>query len=108
MASTLRRSNTRSTASSRKNAEARYAHHEIERWRDRLIADDAALTDYICVYPTTDRAQLRALIRAARKQTDDPTAFRALFRHLRENAAFHETIDHAADPDDASVPPTVT
>jgi ribosome-associated protein len=93
---------------SRKNAETRYAHHEIERWRDRLIADDGAVTDYISVYPTTDRAQLRALIRAARKQSDDPTAFRALFRHLRENAAFHATIDHAADPDDASVPPTVT
>ena len=93
---------------SRKNAEARYAHHEMERWRDRLIADDAAMTDYISVYPTTDRAQLRALIRAARKQSADPTAFRALFRHLRENAAFHATNDHAADPDDASVPPTVT
>jgi ribosome-associated protein len=88
---------------SRNNAEARFAHHEIERWRDRLIADDAALTVYISVYPATDRAQLRALIRAARKRTDDPTAFRTLFRHLRDNAGLH-----AADPDDASVPPTVT
>ena len=88
---------------SRNNAEARFAHHEVERWRDRLIADDAALTDYISVYPNTDRAQLRALIRAARKRSDDPTAFRTLFRHLRDNGALH-----AADPDDASVPPTVT
>jgi ribosome-associated protein len=87
----------------RNNAEARFAHHEIERWRDRLIAADAAVTDYISQYPTTDRAQLRALIRTARKRVDDPTAFRALFRHLRDNAALH-----AADPDAASVPPTVT
>ena len=81
---------------------------EIERWRDRLIADDAAVTDYISTYPTTDRAQLRALIRAARKRTDDPTAFRTLFRHLRDNAALHAAERHADDPDDASVPPTVT
>ncbi len=92
----------------RKNAEARFAHHEIERWRDRLIADDATMTDYISAYPTTDRSQLRALIRAARKQTDDPSAFRALFRHLRVNAALHAKRFHATDPDDASVPPTVT
>ncbi len=87
----------------RNNAEARFAHHEVERWRDLLITDDAAVTDYISAYPTTDRTQLRALIRAARKRADDPTAFRTLFRHLRDNAAFH-----AAEPDDASVPPTVT
>jgi ribosome-associated protein len=101
-----------------KNAQARFAHHEIERWRDRLIADDAAMTDYISAYPATDRAQLRALIRTARKHTDDPTAFRTLFRHLRENAALNAAALnaaalnaaelHAPDPDDASVPPTVT
>jgi ribosomal 50S subunit-associated protein YjgA (DUF615 family) len=66
------------------------------------------MTDYISAYPTSDRSQLRALIRAARKQTNDPTAFRALFRHLRDNAALHAESFHAADPDDASVPPTVT
>jgi ribosome-associated protein len=93
---------------SRKNAEARFAHHEIERWRDRLIADDAAMTKYVSAYPTSDRAQLRALVRAARKDTEDPTAFRALFRYLRDNAAHHAKAFHAADPDDASVPPTVT
>lgn len=92
----------------RNNAQTRFAHHEIERWRDRLIADDVAVTDYISTYPTTDRAQLRALIRAARKRADDPTAFRMLFRHLRDNAALHAAALHAADPDDASVPPTVT
>jgi ribosome-associated protein len=111
-----------------KNAQARFAHHETERWRDALIADDAAMTDYISTYPTTDRAQLRSLIRAARRQSGDPTAFRMLFRHLRENAALHAAaldavaldavaldaaaLDavalHAPDPDDASVPPTVT
>jgi ribosome-associated protein len=84
----------------RASAQARYAHHETERWRELLIADDAALTDYVRAYPRTDRGQLRALVRAARKRGDDPTAYRALFRFLRDDLA-----RHAAD---ASVPPTVT
>jgi len=84
----------------RASAQARYAHHETERWRERLIADDAALTEYLSAFPTTDRARLRTLVRAARKGGTDPTAFRTLFRFLRDDAA-----RHAAD---ASVPPTVT
>ena len=87
----------------RNNAQARFAHHETERWRDRLIADDAELTAYVGAHPTIDRSQLRALIRAARKRADDPTTFRALFRYLRDNVS-----NHAANPEDASVPPTVT
>jgi len=84
----------------RASAQARYAHHETERWRERLIADDAALTEYLSAFPTTDRARLRTLVRAARQGGSDPTAFRALFRFLRDDAARHA--------DDASVPPTVT
>jgi ribosome-associated protein len=84
----------------RASAQARYAHHETERWRELLIADDAALTDYVRAFPNTDRAQLRTHVRAARKRGDDPTAYRALFRFLRDDAARHAG--------DASVPPTVT
>ena len=84
----------------RVSAQARYTHHETERWRERLVADEAALTDYLNAFPTTDRTRLRMLVRAARKGGNDPTAFRALFRFLRDDAA-----RHAAD---ASVPPTVT
>ena len=83
----------------RSSAQARYAHHETERWRERLIADDTALTDYLREFPHTDRTRLRALVRAARTGGDQ-TAFRALFRFLRDVAANHAP--------DASVPPTVT
>ena len=86
----------------RDSAQARHAHHTTERWRERLIADDAALTEYVAEHPTTDRTKLRALIRAARKGGDDPTAFRALFRFLRDD------VSHQAERADASVPPTVT
>jgi ribosome-associated protein len=82
---------------------ARFEHHEAERWRERLIAQDEALLEYIGRYPGTNRQQLRALIRSTRTRPDDAAAFRVLFRFLRDNAA-----GHGALPDDASVPPTVT
>ena len=41
--------------------------HLAEHWRDRLIADDAALAPWMAEHPDTDTQQLRALIRQARK-----------------------------------------
>jgi ribosome-associated protein len=41
--------------------------HLAEAWRDRLIADDAAVGEWIAQYPQTDTQQLRALVRQARK-----------------------------------------
>ena len=99
----------------RATGQARFAHHEIERWRQRLIDADDALPEYLTRYPATDRSQLRAMIRNVRNRPQDAAAFRALFRFLRDtsqehaarNADEHAT-DHAAEPPAASVPPTVT
>jgi len=41
--------------------------HQAEQWRDRLIADDAALTGWLQAAPETDAQALRTLIRQARK-----------------------------------------
>ena len=41
--------------------------HLAEQWRDRLVASDEALSDWLIDYPATDAQQLRALIRQARK-----------------------------------------
>src|SRR6218665_1544613 len=41
--------------------------HQTELWRDRLVADDAALLSWMAAHPGTDTQQLRALIRQARK-----------------------------------------
>jgi len=41
--------------------------HQAEHWRDRLIADDAALTDWLAQDPEADLQHLRSLIRQARK-----------------------------------------
>ncbi len=41
--------------------------HTAEQWRDRLIASDDALAQWIADFPQTDTQQLRALVRQARK-----------------------------------------
>jgi ribosome-associated protein len=43
--------------------------HRAEQWRDSLIADDESLSRWIEEFPDTDRRQLRAMIRQARKDT---------------------------------------
>ncbi|MDP3424312.1 MAG: ribosome biogenesis factor YjgA [Burkholderiaceae bacterium] len=54
------------------SAEDKLALHQAEQWRDRLVADDAALTDWLALAAQTPGAEtdpqhLRALIRQARK-----------------------------------------
>ncbi len=49
------------------SADLTLALHLAEQWRDRLIASDDALGDWLSDYPDTDSQQLRALIRQARK-----------------------------------------
>lgn len=61
-------------------------HKEVERWRDRLLVEEGALTELAEVYPGLDTQQLRVLIRNTRKeqaQGRPPHAARALFRLLR-------------------------
>lgn len=61
--------------------------HALERWRARLIEDDAALTDWLAAHPGSDAQLLRQLIRNARREATEgkpPRASRALFRLLRE------------------------
>lgn len=69
------------------SAEARYEFHQLERWRERLIEDDAALTEYLDAHPHADRQQLRQLIARTRAATDEDQqkkTFRSLFRFLRD------------------------
>ena len=62
-------------------------HHALERWRERLIAEgDPAVAEFIEQCPDVDRQQLRALVRAAQRDSErgKPDAPRKLFRFLRE------------------------
>ncbi len=61
--------------------------HRMEKLRERLLADDSALSDYLREHPEADSQQLRTLIRNARKEADagkPPKSSRELFRLLRE------------------------
>jgi ribosome-associated protein len=51
----------------RPSAAATIALHQAEQWRDRLLADDDAFTQWLELDPQADVQPLRALIRQARK-----------------------------------------
>lgn len=61
--------------------------HGLERWRERLIHDNNALSEFMELHPATDSQQLRTLIRNAQKEhaaNKPPKSSRELFKLLRE------------------------
>ena len=64
------------------SAQETLALHQAEQWRDRLIADDDAVGQWLNLSPATDSQQLRALVRQARKDAKPEKAGEAL-RHGR-------------------------
>jgi ribosome-associated protein len=61
--------------------------HQVENWRDRLLAEPDALTELLAAYPQSDAQRLRALIRNALKEKElakPLKSFRELFQVLRE------------------------
>jgi ribosome-associated protein len=74
--------------------------HLLERWRTRLMDDDAALTEFLQAYPASDAQQLRALIRNARRERDQakpPAAYRELFQWLKVALQGKVTVDGTQD-----------
>ena len=62
-------------------------HRRLEGWRERLLADDEALTAFAAEHPDADLQALRTLIRNTRKeqkQAKPPRAYRELFRLIKE------------------------
>ncbi|MDR1311324.1 MAG: DUF615 domain-containing protein [Burkholderiaceae bacterium] len=61
--------------------------HRIEAQRDKLLKQDAALTDLLAQYPDMDVPHLRNLIRNARKEQltgAPPRAYREIFQVLKQ------------------------
>lgn len=61
--------------------------HLLERWRDRLMESDSALTELLAAHPDADAQHLRALIRNAHKEIETnkpPKNYREIFQMLRE------------------------
>ena len=68
----------RFTAITQHDADAKRVHHQLEEWRERLIADDSALTEFLDLQAKTDGAgqeisaqELRTMIRRVRTAKDD-------------------------------------
>ena len=61
--------------------------HRVERWRERLLESDSALTELLAEHPGADAQRLRALIRNALKEKEllkSPKSYREIFQVLRE------------------------
>ena len=74
-------------ALSQGSAASAAAHKRLEAWREKLLADDAALTEFAAAFPGADLQVLRSLIRNSRKEKLEarpPRAQRDLFRFIRE------------------------
>lgn len=70
--------------------------HQVERWRERLLAQgDAALQEFSNAYPGADRQHLRGLLRNAEAEAaahKAPRAARLLFQYVREVLEAHQEI----------------
>ncbi len=70
-----------------KNTQENARFHTMERWRTRLIADPAALQEFLTLLPHADIQQLRTLVRNAQREAlanKPPKSSRELFKIIRE------------------------
>lgn len=61
--------------------------HVAERWRERLLEDEAALSEFLSTHGHADSQRLRTLIRNAKleaQRSKPPKSYRELFRAVRE------------------------
>ena len=85
--------------------------HEVELWRDELVANDEAATRWAADYPGSDLQQLRSLVRAARKdaaaapEQRNGRGYRELFQFIKPwlaDAAGQSAHPAEADDDEES------
>ena len=61
--------------------------HALENQREKLLAQETALTEFLHKYPQTNVQQLRTLIRNAKKERAEnkpPKAYREIYRLLKQ------------------------
>ncbi len=61
--------------------------HRLEKWRDRLMENNDALTELLSAHPQADAQRLRTLIRGAQKEiaaNRPPKNYREIFQMLKE------------------------
>lgn len=64
-----------------KSQQGKAKFHQIERWRDKLVAgEDDVMQEFLLQYPQAERQRLRQLVRNAKKKE---TPDRVLFQYLK-------------------------
>lgn len=61
--------------------------HLLERWRDRLLADEKGIMEFAQAYPAADLHRLSILVRDAKEErlaNKPPRQFRELFQELQK------------------------
>lgn len=79
------------------------AMHSLERKREKLLANDTALTELMAENPELDVQHLRTLIRNARKEQAEnkpPKAYREIFQILKEIQTKNKAAAKSSDADD--------
>jgi ribosome-associated protein len=75
--------------------------HHLERWRERLLETDDALSELAQAHPGCDVRRVRALVERARRElagSEPPAAARALFQVLKEIVPFEAQAREAVHP----------
>lgn len=62
-------------------------HHAAERWRDRLLDDEGAVTELVAEHGAADVQRVRQLRRQALREPDNPRHRRELYRAVLEALA---------------------
>ncbi|MDE2478864.1 MAG: DUF615 domain-containing protein [Betaproteobacteria bacterium] len=82
--------------------------HQLEDWRERLLADDSALAELVREHPGAAVQELRQCIRAARAEragAKPPRQYRLLYQHLKALLLPDAPAHDPAEPDDDALLP---
>jgi ribosome-associated protein len=71
--------------------------HQAELWRDRLIADDEAVTEWLSAHPSTDAQHLRSLVRQARKDAQAHAKQEQPGQAVRQGKSYREVFQLVRD-----------
>jgi len=98
----------RFTAMTQHDADAKRVHHQLEEWRERLIEDDSALTDFLNQLksdanndsehrPEVSAQELRAMIRRVRTAKDEAQRKKATKLLYRKLSSLADLISNAPE-----------
>jgi ribosome-associated protein len=69
--------------------------HRAERWRERLLSEDAAVSEFVDAFSGVDVQKLRTILRNAKQEATagkPPRFYRALYREIRETMSKHDAL----------------